>query len=479
MTDGLLPNLTTVCPTHIRKYELSTECDSHEASYSDSAHRSSLKPVNLSSAAYADLSDTQVNFVLSDIRLCIGSLQIQSIGNFDYRLEDDTAKAYPDGYHACRVFWSRNDARQKTVYHLRIDIDQTYHHERVNHRTIEHSRDEEQKTPAEQLYHTCRMTRALVQALQRADHSLSRPLFSYYLPNGTHSDKQLSALLEQLLSVARMPQIDGTMDDPPSAVDSYEQWLQSKFGRVQFTITSDDGYKTIADDLDKAWSDVVRQVRECRDAMNLTHLPMSNEDLTGHEMFGLTKPIVRALINQLYRQSFNTVEDPRVPILPISSSNGRTLNYLFRRKHPPKKVHPIQFKIDSLPTKNRSSTAIRLAIESPSKDSLRASIVRHRSCTGLRTVRLEIDNPMTMSPSRQVLLEQPSVSLRLYHLHYFSQRALLIGASSIHGCGLFTLIDLVEGQMVIEYTGEVVRPCLTDKRERDNERKVSRRQPRP
>ena len=86
---------------------------------------------------------------------------------------------------------------------------------------------------------------------------------------------------------------------------------------------------------------------------------------------------------------------------------------------------------------------------------------------------------MTMSPSRQVLLEQPSVSLRLYHLHYFSQRALLIGASSIHGCGLFTLIDLVEGQMVIEYTGEVVRPCLTDKRERDNERKVSRRQPRP
>ncbi len=26
--------------------------------------------------------------------------------------------------------------------------------------------------------------------------------------------------------------------------------------------------------------------------------------------------------------------------------------------------------------------------------------------------------------------------------------------------------------MIIEYTGEVVRPCLTDKRERENERKV-------
>jgi hypothetical protein len=33
-------------------------------------------------------------------------------------------------------------------------------------------------------------------------------------------------------------------------------------------------------------------------------------------------------------------------------------------------------------------------------------------------------------------------------------------------------MDLIEGQMIIEYTGEVVRPCLTDKRERENERKV-------
>lgn len=60
----------------------------------------------------------------------------------------------------------------------------------------------------------------------------------------------------------------------------------------------------------------------------------------------------------------------------------------------------------------------------------------------------------------------------MYHLHYFSERALLVGSSPIHGCGLFTLVDLVEGQMIIEYTGEVVRPCLTDKRERENEGKV-------
>lgn len=80
-----------------------------------------------------------------------------------------------------------------------------------------------------------------------------------------------------------------------------------------------------------------------------------------------------------------------------------------------------------------------------------------------------------MSFFRRILLEEASVSLRLYHLHYFSERALLVGSSPIHGCGLFTLIDLVEGQMIIEYTGEVVRPCLTDKRERENEGKVNDR----
>ncbi|CAF5163207.1 unnamed protein product, partial [Rotaria magnacalcarata] len=69
-------------------------------------------------------------------------------------------------------------------------------------------------------------------------------------------------------------------------------------------------------------------------------------------------------------------------------------------------------------------------------------------------------------------MQESSVRLRLHHLHYFSERALIVGSSSIHGCGLFTLIDLVEGQMIVEYTGEAVRPCLTDKRERENEKKV-------
>lgn len=54
----------------------------------------------------------------------------------------------------------------------------------------------------------------------------------------------------------------------------------------------------------------------------------------------------------------------------------------------------------------------------------------------------------------------------------FAKRILFVGNSTIHGCGLFTLIDLVEGQMVVEYTGEIIRQSLTDQRERENEQKV-------
>ena len=84
------------------------------------------------------------------------------------------------------------------------------------------------------------------------------------------------------------------------------------------------------------------------------------------------------------------------------------------------------------------------------------------------------DEDTFVSNFRKILLHEPSLSLRLHCLRYFSQRALIVGRSSIHGCGLFTLIDLIEGQMLIEYTGEIIRPSLTDKRERRNEENVSR-----
>ena len=44
--------------------------------------------------------------------------------------------------------------------------------------------------------------------------------------------------------------------------------------------------------------------------------------------------------------------------------------------------------------------------------------------------------------------------------------------SGIHGLGLFCIKDIDPGDMVIEYTGTVIRSVLTDKREKIYDSKV-------
>jgi hypothetical protein len=116
--------------------------------------------VNISSTVYGDLSNNLVEFALIDTHLCIGSLQIESLGNFDYLLDKTndnlfTNNNYPNNYRASRLFWSMKNARQKTVYHLHIEIDQIYHNDLSNHQVIKHPMTNEQ-IHNEQLYDTCR-----------------------------------------------------------------------------------------------------------------------------------------------------------------------------------------------------------------------------------------------------------------------------------------------------------------------------------
>jgi hypothetical protein len=122
--------------------------------YLDDVNIPKLKPINLSSPVYADLSNTIVEFSLTNINLCIGSLQIKSLGNFDYLLNNDN-NTYPNKYSASRLFWSTKNARQKTVYHLHIEIEQTYHDDKSNHQTIEYPLSNE-RLHLEQLYEICR-----------------------------------------------------------------------------------------------------------------------------------------------------------------------------------------------------------------------------------------------------------------------------------------------------------------------------------
>ena len=64
-------------------------------------------------------------------------------------------------------------------------------------------------------------------------------------------------------------------------------------------------------------------------------------------------------------------------------------------------------------------------------------------------------------------------SLKFRHLKEFSKNALIVKRSLIHGRGLFTLVDLNQGQMIIEYAGEIIRNELCDRREKYYESKVN------
>lgn len=64
-------------------------------------------------------------------------------------------------------------------------------------------------------------------------------------------------------------------------------------------------------------------------------------------------------------------------------------------------------------------------------------------------------------------------SMKYRHLKEFSKSALIVKRSTIHGRGLFTLVDLQQSQMIIEYAGEIIRNELCEKREKYYESKVN------
>jgi len=325
-----------------------------------------MKSINLSAPVYADLSNSFIEFSLINIKLCIGSLQIKSLGNFDYLLDNDpNIFNYPNGYHASRLFWSTKNARQKTIYHLYIEIEQTYHHDKLNHQTIEYPLTNKQ-IYLEQLYKTCEKyfnkfkktenkSSLIISEKISIDTKTLRNLFNNNSFKSSNLSRFALAILEafQLNDSTCIPQIDGNLDDndqdyliSSSIINSiieqivnknsissdeliqlYHQWLISKYGRIKFTIISDDGYKIISDNLDNAWLTIVNLVRECRDDMNLTHLSMTNDELNGHNIFGLTKSIIKIILNSNNQEQINTII-----LSNNNNNNNNNSNCLVKKK---------------------------------------------------------------------------------------------------------------------------------------------------
>lgn len=63
--------------------------------------------------------------------------------------------------------------------------------------------------------------------------------------------------------------------------------------------------------------------------------------------------------------------------------------------------------------------------------------------------------------------------MRFRYLRENAKEAVGVYRSGIHGRGLFCKREIDDGEMVIEYAGEILRCTLTDKREKYYESKVS------
>ena len=156
--NGFLPNLTTLCLKHNGLKTLNNDLLNDEEM--KNAH-SKIKYINPLSTVYGDLSNNTSEIYLNKIYLCIGSLQIESVGNFDYQINKISDnyiynQTYPNDYRASRLFWSIDNPQKIIRYYLHIEVNQTYHTNEINHRIQVYPCDEKQMT-IENLYEQCRI----------------------------------------------------------------------------------------------------------------------------------------------------------------------------------------------------------------------------------------------------------------------------------------------------------------------------------
>ncbi|KAG8236142.1 hypothetical protein J437_LFUL001593, partial [Ladona fulva] len=78
---------------------------------------------------------------------------------------------------------------------------------------------------------------------------------------------------------------------------------------------------------------------------------------------------------------------------------------------------------------------------------------------------------MVYSQNRRATSLDLPMAMRFRHLKETSRETVGVYRSHIHGRGLFCLKDIEAGEMVIEYSGEVIRSSLTDTREKTYEAK--------
>ncbi|XP_041923797.1 histone-lysine N-methyltransferase 2A isoform X3 [Alosa sapidissima] len=205
---------------------------------------------------------------------------------------------------------------------------------------------------------------------------------------------------------------------------------------LMFEISSDDGFQIRCESIEEAWKSLTDKVKEARSNAKLEEL--SFEGVNGLRMLGVLHHTVVFLLEQLCGAKY-------------------CRNYSFRF-HKPKEC-------DEPPINPHGSARVELHHRRSVFDMFNFLASKHRQPPEHNPQEEEEEEVLLKSARRAISLDLP-MSKRLRHLKKTSWETVGVYRSAIHGRGLFCKRNIDAGEMIIEYSGTIVRSVLTDKREK-------------
>ncbi|OCT71111.1 hypothetical protein XELAEV_18038019mg [Xenopus laevis] len=207
---------------------------------------------------------------------------------------------------------------------------------------------------------------------------------------------------------------------------------------LRFEIISEDGFYIQADSAEDAWKAVLEKVQEARGVGKLQHLSLS-ASMIGTRMFGVQHDAVLFLLEQL-----------------TGAERCRGYKFLF---------HPQEVEEGEISINPSGCARSEVYVRKSTFDMFNFLASKHRTLPEIGPCEEEEEEVQLKSTRRATSLDLP-MAMRFRHLKKTSKEAVGVYRSEIHGRGLFCKRNIDVGEMVIEYSGIVIRSVLTDKREK-------------
>nr|XP_015192943.1 PREDICTED: histone-lysine N-methyltransferase 2A isoform X3 [Lepisosteus oculatus] len=205
---------------------------------------------------------------------------------------------------------------------------------------------------------------------------------------------------------------------------------------LMFEICSDDGFQIRSESIEEAWKSLTDKVQEARSNARLKEL--SFEGVNGLWMLGVIHDAVVFLLEQLY-------------------GARHCRNYKFRFHKPEEADEP--------PINPHGAARAEVNYRRSVFDMFNFLASKHRQPPKYSPHDEEEEEVQLKSARRPTSMDLP-MPMRFRHLKKTSKEAVGVYRSAIHGRGLFCKRNIDAGEMVIEYSGNVIRSVLTDKREK-------------